>query len=95
MWHDRTVRFGVIGLAVAALCCFTPLLVVLLAVVGAGWAIGYADYVLLPALVFFAGLTIYAVWRRARAPLSIDSEAGCACPPPAQKQIQPQETAHE
>jgi membrane protein implicated in regulation of membrane protease activity len=67
MWRDRTVRFGVIGTVVTALCCFTPLLVLLLTGVGIGWAIGYLDYVLLPALIFFAGLTVYAVWRRQRA----------------------------
>jgi len=26
--------------------------------------VGYLDYVLLPALVFFVGLTVYALWRR-------------------------------
>lgn len=26
--------------------------------------LGWLDYVLLPALAFFIGLTIYAVWRR-------------------------------
>lgn len=95
MWRDRTVRFGVIGTVVTALCCFTPLLVLLLTGVGTGWAIGYLDYVLLPALAFFAGLTVYAVWKRSRAPLSTAAEADCSCPPPAHQQSQPQETKHE
>ncbi|MWD30081.1 mercury resistance system transport protein MerF [Aquicoccus sp. SCR17] len=44
---------------VAALCCFTPILVILL---GTGWL----DIVLLPALAVFIGITLYALWRRQR-----------------------------
>lgn len=55
---------GVIGAVILALCCFTPVLVVLLGVVGLSAMLGWLDYVLLPALAFFIGLTIYAVWRR-------------------------------
>lgn len=65
--NDRTLLgVGVVGAAFAALCCFTPVLVVLAGVVGLSAITGYLDYVLLPALVFFIGLTIYAVWRRQR-----------------------------
>jgi mercuric ion transport protein len=69
--NDRTLLgVGVVGAAVAALCCFTPVLVVLASVVGLSAAVGYLDYVLLPALVFFIGLTVYAVRRRkARIPV--------------------------
>jgi mercuric ion transport protein len=49
---------------VAALCCFTPILVVLLGAVGLSAALGWLDYVLFPALAFFIGLTIYAVHRQ-------------------------------
>lgn len=55
---------GLIGTVIAALCCFTPVLVILLGVVGLSAMIGYLDYVLLPALAFFVLLTIYALWRR-------------------------------
>jgi mercuric ion transport protein len=58
--------FGIIGTAVAALCCFTPILVILLGTVGLSAATGYLDYVLFPALGFFILLTIFAVWRRRR-----------------------------
>lgn len=51
---------GIIGTAVTALCCFTPVLVVLLGVVGLSALTGYLDFVLFPALFFFAGLTIFA-----------------------------------
>jgi mercuric ion transport protein len=66
MFSDKVFRFGVIGTVIAALCCFTPILVILFAAVGFSWAVGYLDYVLLPALFTFIGLTIYALWRRQR-----------------------------
>lgn len=59
---------GAGGGVIAAICCFTPALVILFGVVGLSWAIGYLDYVLLPALAFFLGLTIYAAWRMSRNP---------------------------
>ncbi|MEP3437686.1 MAG: mercury resistance system transport protein MerF [Hoeflea sp.] len=55
---------GIIGTVIAALCCFTPVLVILFGVVGLSAVVGYLDYVLLPALAFFVLLTIYALWRR-------------------------------
>lgn len=62
----RLLTIGIIGTAIAALCCFTPVLVVLFGFVGLSAALGWLDYVLFPALAFFIGLTIYAVWRRQR-----------------------------
>lgn len=65
--QDRTLlRVGIIGTVVAALCCFTPVLVVLVGVVGLSAITGYLDFVLFPALAFFVGLTVYAVWRKQR-----------------------------
>ena len=64
---DRTLfRTGIIGAIVAALCCFTPVLVVLFGAVGLSALTGYLDIVLIPALVFFIGLTIYGVYRHKR-----------------------------
>ncbi len=63
--NDRKLlKVGLIGSAVAALCCFTPILVVLLGVVGFSALVGWLDYVLLPALAVFLGITMYALWRR-------------------------------
>ena len=62
----RLLTTGIIGTAIVALCCFTPVLVVLFGLVGLSAVLGWLDYVLLPALAFFIGLTIYAVWRRQR-----------------------------
>lgn len=67
MNDKKLLGVGLTGTVIAALCCFTPLLVVLLGAVGLSAALGWLDYVLLPALAFFIGLTIYAVYRRQRA----------------------------
>ena len=62
--NDKSMlKTGVIGSIVAALCCFTPVLVVLLGAVGMSAWLGWLDYVLLPALAFFLGLTAYAFFR--------------------------------
>lgn len=59
--RDPLLKFGIVGTVVAALCCFTPALVVLLAAVGLSAVVGWLDYVLLPAMVIFAALTAYAL----------------------------------
>ena len=62
----RLLATGIIGTVIAALCCFTPILAVLFGLVGLSAVLGLIDIVLLPALAFFIGLTIYALWRRQR-----------------------------
>ncbi len=64
MNQNNLLRIGVAGTVVAALCCFTPILVILLGTIGLASLVGYLDYVLFPALAFFLALTIYALWRR-------------------------------
>lgn len=66
MRNDRLLKFGAIGTVIVALCCFTPLLVVLLATVGLSALVGMLDYVLLPALGIFIAITLYALARRPR-----------------------------
>jgi len=58
------LKVGVIGTIIAALCCFTPVLVVLFGAVGLAAVVGYLDVVLFPALGIFILLTIYALWRK-------------------------------
>jgi mercuric ion transport protein len=57
------LRTGMIGTVVVLICCFTPVLVVLLSVVGLSAAVGWLDYVLFPALAVFVGITIYAMMK--------------------------------
>ena len=64
---DRLLKYGLIGSVIVALCCFTPILVILLGAVGLSAMLGWLDIVLLPALAVFVGITLYALWRRRRA----------------------------
>ncbi len=67
--NDRILlRTGIIGTVTAAICCFTPVLVILLGAVGLSAWLGWLDYVLFPALAIFLGLTGYAVYRLKRKP---------------------------
>ncbi len=61
------LRVSIIGTVLVALCCFTPVLVILLGVVGLSALTGYLDCVLPPALAIFIGLTIYAIQRKRQA----------------------------
>lgn len=67
MESARLLRTGIIGSVITALCCFTPVLVVLLGAVGLSAVVGWLDYVLLPALAMFLAITGYALWKRRRA----------------------------
>lgn len=64
MADRKLLKVGLAGSAVAAICCLTPALVVLLGAVGLSALVGYLDYALLPVLVFFLGLTLFALWKR-------------------------------
>ena len=65
--NDKTLlRTGIIGTVVVALCCVTPVLVVLVTVVGLSAVVGYLDYVLFPALAVFLAITGYALYVRSR-----------------------------
>ncbi len=61
------LKTGIVGGAIAALCCFTPLLVILLGAIGLSAWLGWIDYVLLPSLAIFVGMIAYGLWRRHRA----------------------------
>lgn len=56
------------GTVLVALCCFTPLLVGVLSLLGLGLVIPYLDVVLLPALLVMIVLTLlaYRKWRQAQ-----------------------------
>lgn len=70
MDNRRLLKTGIVGSVIAAVCCATPVLVILLGVLGLSAWVGWLDYLLIPALVFFVGITLYA-WQRRRA------EAAC------------------
>jgi len=61
---NRLLKTGIYGTLIAAVCCFTPILVILVGAVGLSAITGYLDYVLFPALGMFILITIYALWKR-------------------------------
>jgi mercuric ion transport protein len=62
--NNKLLSTGITGTVIAALCCFTPILVITFGAVGLSAAVGYLDIVLIPALIFFVILTIVALRRR-------------------------------
>lgn len=72
---DATIlKTGVVGSVIAAICCFTPVLVVVFGVVGLSAWLGWIDYVLFPALAMFLGMIAYGLWRRQRAAACCEDE---------------------
>lgn len=62
----KLLKIGVVGTIIAAICCFTPALVLLLGAIGLSSLGGVLDIVLLPALAIFLVITGYALWKRSR-----------------------------
>jgi mercuric ion transport protein len=54
-------KTGVIGSVIVALCCFTPILVILFVALGLSALIGYLDYVLFPLLGLFLVLIVLSL----------------------------------
>lgn len=63
MKNKTLLKSSLFGTGIMAVCCFTPALVILLGAVGLSAWLTWLDYVLLPLLVLFAGLTIFALFR--------------------------------
>ncbi len=69
--NDKSLlKTGIVGGAIAAVCCFTPALVLLFGALGVTATAVWLDYVLITSLLFFVALTRYAFirLRRSRAP---------------------------
>ncbi len=64
MNDKKLLRTGFIGAAIAAICCFTPALVVLVGFVGLSAVVGWLDYGLFPILFASMGLVAYALYLR-------------------------------
>jgi mercuric ion transport protein len=79
------LRVGIVGTILVALCCFTPILVILMGSVGLAALTGYLDYVLLPALVIFIGLTVYAFWRKKQYDASCESNSNAPRSSPSER----------
>lgn len=67
--NDKTLlRRGLTGSVIAAICCFTPLLVVVFAGVGLSALVGWLDYALFPLLFASLGVVAHALWLQAGKP---------------------------
>ncbi|MBA2176071.1 mercury resistance system transport protein MerF [Halobacillus locisalis] len=55
---------SVVGFIITLLCCATPLLVIMLGVLGLGAWTGYLDYVLFPMLIIFLILAVVTYKKR-------------------------------
>ena len=62
------------GTVLIALCCFTPILVIMLGAIGLSVFTPYLDFVLLPALCIMIALTIVSFlrWRKSIANSSLN-----------------------
>lgn len=67
MKTSTLLKTGTIGVVISALCCLTPVLALIFGAAGLAAWVGHLDYVLMPAMLFFVGLIIYAVNRKSRA----------------------------
>lgn len=65
MDDKKKLRTGLIGTVIAAICCFTPLLVVLFGFAGLSAWLGWLDYALFPALFASMALVAQALYLRA------------------------------
>lgn len=62
--EKKLLRTGSIGTVIAAICCFTPALVVLVGLAGLSAITGWLDYGLFPILFASMGLVAYALYLR-------------------------------
>ena len=63
-YDAKMLKTGLIGTAIAAVCCFTPLLVVALGAIGFSGLVGWwLDLILFPALFLFMAMAGYGLYR--------------------------------
>lgn len=63
--NDKALlKTGVIGAVIAAICCFTPLLVIILGAVGLSAWLLWLDYAVFAALIAFLGLIAFVLVKR-------------------------------
>ncbi len=63
----RWFHIGLGATIITAICCFTPLLVWLFALLGLSAWLGWLDLILLPLLGIFAALTLIAYFQSRKA----------------------------
>jgi len=64
--NTKLVGTGVAGALLSMLCCFTPVLVIMLSALGLTAFVAKLDYVLVPVFIASIALVIFALVRRRR-----------------------------
>ena len=64
MNDTKLLRVGSVGTVVAAICCFTPVLLIFLGFAGLSAIVGWLDYGLFPILFASMGLVAYSLYLR-------------------------------
>jgi mercuric ion transport protein len=76
---------GIVGTVLTLLCCATPILIILFGAVGIGALTGYIDYILIPALIVFAGIAYYAYDKSSKDKESRSLSCDCSDPASSEK----------
>jgi mercuric ion transport protein len=63
----KLIRFGSVGAVIAAICCATPVLGIVLGALGLGAWLAYADFVVLPLLLACLAAVAFGIYRLKRA----------------------------
>jgi mercuric ion transport protein len=90
MISRRLFGIGVVGSFLAAVCCATPLLTIVLGALGLSAWLGWSDYIIMPALLVFLGITVYALTRSRQAA----SSACCGVPTRVREQSSRDDSTH-
>ncbi len=64
MKSNKLLGTGIGGTVIAAVCCFTPALVILVGFVGLSAIVAWLDYGLFPLMFASMGLVAYALYQR-------------------------------
>tara|TARA_R100000005_G_C5000267_1_gene207093 strand:- start:2888 stop:3292 length:405 start_codon:yes stop_codon:yes gene_type:complete len=65
MNEKKSLRLGVAGTIIGAVCCFTPLLVVVFGFAGISAWLGWIDYALFPVMFASMAVVAYALYLQA------------------------------
>jgi mercuric ion transport protein len=71
--NRNLLRTGIAGTVITAICCVTPVLVVLFGALGVSAWLGWIDFLLFPLLAAFIALTVFALSRRRAGEPSADT----------------------
>jgi mercuric ion transport protein len=61
---DRWLKIGAVGAIITAVCCFTPVLVIIFSALGIAVITAWLDFILLPLLAVFLILIGWSLWKR-------------------------------